>query len=858
MTATIEQLVKVRSQLAEQLEYYLENLAKVFRAKSETLGPGAEQIVNDMHERLVELEAQASAVEHMPVFAWVELTRLATQDRKEPASAILNCLEEQFKLPSLLRSWVGDALPTSRCRLIVCRGNGKLNELERSKLVDLLETIDRQGWDVTGSRVLSDSLESPGGETMSLLQPKVLVRAWFAPFIVARKRNPDFVGREIILGKLRQALTRTGTITITQRRASLAFNGSSRHALAGLGGIGKTAVAVEYAYRFRSEHDAVFFVRADQPENLREDFEVICTELGLQPREYIPAEPGQTTKQIPTQKDLNPAVRAVLHWLDTNSNWLIVVDNVEDPREAGRFLPNSDNGHILITSRRQHLAEIGIRVSEPIVLDELSPEEAAELLWKHSGAKREIVPRDELQAAKELVNLLGGLPLALEQAAAMICDNYSVAEYLRLWRERRVALFEYEEALDAGHPESVVTTFALTFERIRQHAQQNPRHRQVPDLLKLMAFLSPDEIPFDLLIKGAPEAGSDFLEQADRVSQETQLKEWLSLPKSYSLIGVDTEKKLCRMHRLVQEVLRSAMKAEDRQTWAKRTIRALHRFCPILSIGHGHWMEALRVQSHAFAIASILQDPFRHDDFNFEEAADLLTKTGLLLTKLRRPEQGIPLFEKAMEIRGPDLNLKMAETLCYYADALEDSGKHEAARELYQQALNIRRQFLGERSDETGQIYNNLGLSYFNNWENAQAETYYQKARKIWEDCRDDVLIGCALHNLAMLHQRLRKPDTEHLFRQAAAKLETKDPHDEMVAQVWHNLGDHLVSKRKPEEGEHYLGQAQILLEKLFGKDSATLPQVIEDRADALEALARYAEAKELRARARKIRDQNE
>ncbi|MEW6211317.1 MAG: tetratricopeptide repeat protein [Acidobacteriota bacterium] len=857
MASKFENLVRVRSQLAEQLERYLKKLAEVIRAKSETLGSGAEQIINDICESSVRLKAQATSSEHTPVFVLVELTRLAEESENDPACAILNCVDEQFKLPDPLRRWMEEALPTPRCRLIVCGGDRKLSQSDRSKLIRLLEAIGSQGWDVTGSSVLPDSRELPIDEMLSLLRPKDLVRAWFAPFIVKRERNLDFTGREMILDKLRQSLTRTGAITVTQRREESMPRRGKRQALAGLGGIGKTAVAVEYANRFRFDYDAVFFVRADQPENLREDYEFICLSLGLQPREYI-LEPGRATRQTPPQKDHNPSVRAVLHWLDTNSNWLLIVDNVEDPKEVSRFLPSLERGHILITSRRQQIAELGIRTNEPIVLDELNPEESEELLWKRSGAKREIVNGGELQALRELVGHLGGLPLALEQAAALIRANgYSFSEYLSLWRERRSDLFDYGEALDAGHPESVVTTFALAFENIKKRAHDDPRHSLAPDLLRLMAFLSPDEIPFELLIKGAPEFGADIRRPSDSILQEALLKEWLYLPKSYSLIEVDAEKKLCRMHRLVQEVLRGSMNIEDRQTWAERTIRTLNRFSPILDIHYGNWIEAMLALSHAYAISAILLDPFRRDDFHSEITAKLLTKTGHLLTSLGRPKQAIPLLDRALEIR-KDQSLERAETLCYKADALEDCRDHKAARESYHQSLDIRCQFLSEWSEEIGQIYNNLGLSYFYARENEEAEIYYQKAKKIWERRRNTVLVGSILHNLAVLHERLDEPDTEQLFREAAAKLETKHPHDEMVAKVWHHLGNHLVYKEQIVEGEQYLEKAQTLRENLFGKDGAQLAQVLEDRANVLGLLERHTEAAELRVRARKIRKQNE
>ena len=141
---------------------------------------------------------------------------------------------------------------------------------------------------------------------------------WDVPF----PRNPAFTGREDILADLRARLTERGHTALGQ-------------ALNGLGGIGKTQTAVEYAYRYRGQYRAVLWLNAESPLALK----TACGEI---------ARRMQLTRP---DDDLDQAVLALKHWLRTNSGWLLVFDNADDPATLGPIIPAAEHGHILITSR---------------------------------------------------------------------------------------------------------------------------------------------------------------------------------------------------------------------------------------------------------------------------------------------------------------------------------------------------------------------------------------------------------------------------------------------------------------------------------------------------------------------------
>lgn len=162
---------------------------------------------------------------------------------------------------------------------------------------------------------------------------------WNVPF----QRNQYFTGREDILKELRSAL-------ISDQAAALA------QAISGLGGIGKTQTAVEYAYQYRNEYDAVLWVKADSRDALISDYAALAHVLDLPEKDA---------------KEQNLAAVAVRRWLENNSGWLLVFDNADEPGILEEYIPIDQKGHILLTSRAQLFDNLGI--SKPVELPKMKP-----------------------------------------------------------------------------------------------------------------------------------------------------------------------------------------------------------------------------------------------------------------------------------------------------------------------------------------------------------------------------------------------------------------------------------------------------------------------------------------------------
>ena len=285
---------------------------------------------------------------------------------------------------------------------------------------------------------------------------------------VPHPRNPSFTGREAEIAGLRERLAR-------KRKTALA------QAISGLGGIGKTQTAVEYAYHYRDEYKAVLWLNAESPLSLKTG----C---------------GDIARQMPLphdEKDLDQAAAAVKYWLGTHPDWLLILDSADDPAVLEPFLPTDHEGHILITSRAQDFQHLGIL--DPVELWEFPIEDATVFLLRRCG--REGAHEAERGAARELAGELDGLPLALEQAAAYIVATPATFQrYLESYRTGGLSRLEARRPVLGRYPKSVATTWAANFAAVRADSEA------AADVLQLSAFLAPDAIPFELLTRGVPAA----------------------------------------------------------------------------------------------------------------------------------------------------------------------------------------------------------------------------------------------------------------------------------------------------------------------------------------------------------------
>lgn len=189
------------------------------------------------------------------------------------------------------------------------------------------------------------------GASQSSPQPLVFPGSLPTLWNIPHQRNPYFLGREDLLDELHAALT--------SGRAE-----ERRRAVYGRGAVGKTQVAIEYAYRYAHEYSLVWWLRSEEPAVLAADYAGLYGKLGLRPAD---------TRD---QKYMNDSVRLAL---EARAKWLLIFDNAVEPEEVLGYFPSAGGGHLLITSRATGWDTVGVGGHE---LEPLSDDAAAEFLLK--------------------------------------------------------------------------------------------------------------------------------------------------------------------------------------------------------------------------------------------------------------------------------------------------------------------------------------------------------------------------------------------------------------------------------------------------------------------------------------------
>ena len=586
----------------------------------------------------------------------------------------------------------------------------------------------------------------PAGAELSSL-PKLERRQDFLqPWTVPYPRNPFFTGREKILEDLRAALETRG-----------------RAALSGLGGVGKTQTATEYAHRHRKEYQSVFWASAESRDTLLPGFVAIATAL------HLPESTAQKQEE---------AVGAVQRWLEANPRWLLVLDNADDLALARDFIPRDTPGHILLTTRAQATSAVAERVE----IQKMEAAEGALFLLRRAGIIRRDAPASaasegDRQLAEQISRELGGLALALDQAGAFIEETASsLAEYHDFFQSERSKLLAERGEL-GDHP-SVSVTFSLAFKKVAEASAA------AADLVRVCAFLAPDAIPEEIFTEGAAELGENLAKVETPVDFAHVLKE----AGRHSLIERNPQSKTLNIHRLVQAVVRDGMENAEQRQWAERAVRGVSRSFP--RVEFSSWPKCERVLPHAQACAALV-DEF---GFQFVEAARLFNQAGYYLQERARYSEAEPLYQRALGIRekvlGPE-HPEVATSLNNRAELYYAQGKYSEAEPLHQRALGILEKALGPEHPNVASSLNNLAELYRAQGKYSEAEPLYQRALGIREKALgpEHPDLATSLNNLALLYRAKGKyAEAEPLHQRAQRILEKAlGPDHPNVAQALEN-----------------------------------------------------------------------
>lgn len=667
-------------------------------------------------------------------------------------------------------------------------------------------------------RVMPNPVHYPGSSENDATDSQKPATPWNVPTGI-----PFFTGREDVLTKLHNALKASGATALAQRQA-----------ISGLGGIGKTQTAVEYAHRHRDEYKAVLWAVAESRESLISDFVALASVLDLPERNV----PDQTI-----------TLRAVKRWLETNADWLLILDNADEPKIVEEFLPDTSKGHLLLTSRAQVFDILGIL--NPVELQEMTPEDARAFLLKRTG-RPELEP-DEAEAVEELARELDYLPLALEQAGAYIKELRSrFQHYLVSYRQRGLELLEKGHPL-GKYPKSVGTTWSLNFQQVEQTSSASS------DLLRVSAFLNPDRIPSELFRLGGAELGPELSAKLSNAQDDPLALDELLLPLiRYSLIHRDRESETYDIHRLVQAVLKDGLDSQLQRQWAERLVKAIARVFPdVDEIEPSQWERIERLLPHAQACAELVKD-WR---LEFEEVAQLLNLIGRYVHLRGRLRETEPLYRLALSILEKILDSKhpnVATSLHNLAWFYYDQGKYVDAEPLLLRALFIREESLGAEHIDVTKTLDLLGRVYTAQGHYTEADRIHRQALQIREKAfgSDDLSIAISLSNLASLYIRQsRFIEAESFIIKSLQISKEASRLNYDVATDYNNLALIYSEQGKTAEAEALYLRSIEIWEKTFSRNYPALAPTLTNLAILYVKQGKYMEAEPLLARSLKIRE---
>lgn len=539
-----------------------------------------------------------------------------------------------------------------------------------------------------------------------------------------------FTGREKILEDIHAHLTGDG-------------RGISILALSGMAGIGKTHTAAEYAYRYASEYQTIFWAAADTREMLVADLIRTTSTLDLSQKH---------------ERDPGIVIFAVKHWLQTHEGWLLILDNIEDARVIQDFLPQQGKGHILLTT----LAKQPISSIAPCIeIEEMGIEEGAAFLLRRTKKLQIDQELDQAEGgdrvqAETVVKEMGGLPLALDQAAAYIAETEcSLAEYFDRYQKRRIAMLDLRGASITGHPLSVVVTFSLLFEKVEQV------NLSAFELLRFCAFLHPVDIPPEIVASSAA-----FVDPSLQsvVLDPHLLDQAVNVLRKYSLIRRHPVTKSLSMHRLVQIILKERLDDDIQRRCAEWAVRAVEKVFVNARVAV--------LQEHAKYFPHVLEciELIHRWDLRFTESAHLLYLAAYNLQEHAIYEAAEPLtllaWNTYKQVVGPN-DPQVVNCLLLWASLHQMTGEYSFSEVFFRHAQMVCERRPGRNSALRATIFHHLAHLYVKMGKILLAKKYCLQALALYLETNEENLleIATALHTLGLVYAY------QGLFEQAEDSL---------------------------------------------------------------------------------------
>ena len=648
--------------------------------------------------------------------------------------------------------------------------------------------------------------------------PGALPRIWKVP-----ARNPNFTGRGQELAMLVARVKNGSPVTV--------------QALHGMGGVGKTQLAAEYCHARASDYDLVYWIAAEEPATIADQFTALASRLGL--ASASGADPGALQMMVHDQ-------------LRNVPGWLLVFDNANEVAHIRDWLPTSPlppgmPGHVIVTTRRRGFAALG----SVLELDVIDLPSSVTLLQTRVRSLAH-------NAAEQIAEELGRLPLALEQAAAYL-DKTGMPglEYLDLLRRRASELYTRGQVSDRR--DTIATLWDITLERISAKAPA------AVILLQLCAYLAPEPIPPNLFTQHTNTLPPP-LDQA--AADPLAFSEAIGTLVDYSL-AKRTEAGL-QLHRLVQGVIRArsahiATGPPGQGQPATVSISMLEVVLSLLSADAPRqilgapqdWPRWAELLPHVLAAVSHLGLPGEQQHTASDNAVWLLDRAATYLEVHARLAEAQPLAERALtiaqEAHGPDHPL-VAARVGNLALILDHLGKPHQARPLAERALTIHEAACGPDHPLVAIDLSNLASILVDLGESHQARPLAERALTIHEAAcgPDHPTVAIDLSNLAAILLKLGQPRQARPLAERALTIdeETYSFNHPRIATGLGNLAAILQDLKQPDQARPLAERALTIDETVYGPDHPAVATRLGNLATVLKDLRQFDQARPLAERA--------
>ena len=466
---------------------------------------------------------------------------------------------------------------------------------------------------------------------------------------IPHSRNAHFFGCNDLLNELRIAFSTAESTVIMQT-------------ICGLEGVGKTQLAVEYAYRYAEEYSTIWWVRAERPALLSLDFAELAVKFSLKLSKD--AKPDEVREALQTE-------------LERRGRWLIVCDDTTSLNAVRSYIPQDSNGHVIIISRTND--------NEGLLVNPFERETSARYIMSRTMQVNSA-------AAFELAELLNDMPLVMEIACAYIeKTNTPLADYLALFK------LNAKNAENESKSDPLSIVFEVAYRQLEKESQAGA------SLITVLSFLSHNAIQKDFLHQAIPQLDESF---AAALVNPTALENAVSALRSYSLIEVSTESIF--VHPLLQSLLRNRLSQIAKGDWARAAIHLVDSVFSLDINDPRTWYGCSRLLPHAL-VASNYAEEYKADA---KETARLLNEIGLYLRLRSEYIESVDAIDRALtiaEVTYGSSHPWVAVCADNLGSALKGLGDFAGARVHYERALAIDEATYGSNHPNLAQRVSNLG-----------------------------------------------------------------------------------------------------------------------------------------------------